>query len=131
MKFKRRRTIAGNSLVYKCKYILYHYAPYIVCMTFIRLLICITPNRSLDRQNVFLIDCIPLHPSSALLPSSCLPIFLDVARYIFDKAGYNLADSSTKQECKSNDRFGFKCCRSRQMERRNFTTASRSALLRL
>ena len=34
-------------------------------------------------------------------------LVLDVARYIFDKDEYNLPDSSTKLEWKSDDRFGF------------------------
>ena len=33
-------------------------------------------------------------------------IFPGVARYIFDKAGHNPADSNTKIEWKSDDRFG-------------------------
>ena len=38
----------------------------------------------------------PLNPSSSLLPSSCILLFPGVARYIFDRAGYNMSDSSTK-----------------------------------
>ena len=49
--------------------------------------ISFNPNRSLDRQSYIYVYPSALHPSSALLPSSCFPLFLDVARYIFDKSG--------------------------------------------
>ena len=44
--------------------------------------ISFNPNRSLDRQSYIYVYPSALHPSSALLPSSCFPLFLDVARYI-------------------------------------------------
>lgn len=47
-----------------------------------------------------------LHPSSALLTSSCVQPFPGVIRCIFDKAECNPIDNSTKREWKYNDIFG-------------------------
>ena len=45
------------------------------------------PNRSLDFHSYFV-----------LLPSSCTLLFLDVARYIFDKAGYKMTAAVRKKD---------------------------------
>ena len=44
----------------------------------------------------------------ALLPASCLPLCLDVARYAFDKGDSQSARQQNEIALDSNDRFGFK-----------------------
>ena len=44
----------------------------------------------------------------ALLPASCLPLCLDVARYAFDKGDSQSARQQNEIALDSNDRFGLK-----------------------
>ena len=66
------------------------------------------PNRLLERicLNLLLPAC--FLTALVRLPTSALPLHLDVARYAFDEKSAHLLNNRTKSVKDSNDRFGFK-----------------------
>ena len=66
----------------------------------------VNPNRSLDRPTSIGLSFWGFPSPFALLPASCLPLCLDVARYAFDKGDSQSARQQNEIALGSNDRFG-------------------------
>jgi len=80
----------------------------IVFIFVISLVLVFNPNRSLER--IFLDLLLPSRflPALVRLPTSALPLHLDVARYAFDEMSAHLFNNRTQSGKDSNERFGFK-----------------------